>query len=55
MCKTAADIKRALTFSLAHVAVAHFSVARGALTAIPALGVLTVLRAGAVHFTLIDV
>ncbi len=47
--------KIVLTFSLAHVAIAHFPVAGGTLTVVAALGVLTDLRTGVVHLTLIDV
>ena len=44
-----------LTFSLAHVAVAHSPVSRRTLTVVATFGVLTDLRAGAKHLTLIDV
>lgn len=47
--------KFVLTRSLTHLAVAHFPVAGCTLTVIAALGVLTHLRTGAVHFALIDV
>lgn len=44
-----------LTLSLTHFAIADLPVPRGTLTVVTALSVLTGLRTGAIHLTLIDV